>query len=83
MGTLGTVLLVVLGVLALVFGVLVFTLDSMARVTFSLLASLVCVGGVTAVLGLPYLGVVIVLMMVMEMVLMAVFMVAYMMKEQP
>lgn len=79
MGTLGTVLLVVLGVLALVFGVLVFTLDSMARVTFSLLASLVCVGGVTAVLGLPYLGVVIVLMMVMEMVIMAVFMIAYMM----
>ncbi|MCX2928017.1 NADH-quinone oxidoreductase subunit J [Streptomyces sp. NEAU-W12] len=75
----GTVLLWVLGPLALVFGVLVFTLDSMARVTFALLASLVCVGGVVTVLGLPYLGVVIVLMMVMEMVIMAVFMIAYMM----
>ncbi|MFD5374772.1 NADH-quinone oxidoreductase subunit J [Streptomyces griseoincarnatus] len=79
MGTTDTVLLVALGVLAQVFGVLVFTLNSMARVTFSLLASLACVGGVTAVLGLPYLGVVIVLMMVMEMVIMAVFMIAYMM----
>ncbi|WP_345595514.1 NADH-quinone oxidoreductase subunit J [Streptomyces marokkonensis] len=74
-----TVLLVVLGVLALTGGVLVFTLNSMARVTFALLASLVCVGGVAAVLGLPYLGVVIVLMMVMEMLIMAVFMIAYMM----
>ncbi|MBP0456061.1 NADH-quinone oxidoreductase subunit J family protein [Streptomyces montanisoli] len=74
-----TVLLVFLGVPALVFGVLVFTLNSMARVTFALLASLVCVGGVVTVLGLPYLGMVIVLMMVMEMVIMAVFMIAYMM----
>ncbi|MCH0542460.1 NADH-quinone oxidoreductase subunit J [Streptomyces sp. MUM 203J] len=79
MDTNGTVLLLVLGVSAVAFGVLVFTLDSMARVTFALMASLVCVGGVTTVLGLPYLGVVIVLMMVMEMVIMAVFMIAYMM----
>ncbi|MFG2682097.1 NADH-quinone oxidoreductase subunit J [Streptomyces sp. NPDC048392] len=73
------VLLWVLGVLALACGVLVFTLNSMARVTFALLGSLVCVGGVVTVLGLPYLGVVIVLMMVMEMVIMAVFMIAFMM----
>ncbi|MFD3959689.1 MULTISPECIES: NADH-quinone oxidoreductase subunit J family protein [Streptomyces] len=79
MGTTAAVLLWTLGVLALVGGVLVFTLNSMARVTFALLGSLVCVGGVVTVLGLPYLGVVIVLMMVMEMVIMAVFMIAYMM----
>ncbi|MCG7522931.1 NADH-quinone oxidoreductase subunit J [Streptomyces sp. OfavH-34-F] len=79
MSTSDLVLLGVLGALALAGGVLVFTLNSMARVTFSLLASLACVGGVVAVLGLPYLGVVIVLMMVMEMVIMAVFMIAYMM----
>ncbi|MFI2412079.1 NADH-quinone oxidoreductase subunit J [Streptomyces sp. NPDC018947] len=72
-------LLTLLGVLAPAGGVLVFTLNSMARVTFSLLASLCCVGGVVTVLGLPYLGVVIVLMMVMEMLIMAVFMIAYMM----
>ncbi|MFE3637856.1 NADH-quinone oxidoreductase subunit J [Streptomyces sp. NPDC059168] len=79
MSTTDLVLLAVLGVLALVGGVLVFILGSMARVTFCLLVSLVCVGGVVTVLGLPYLGVVIVLMMVMEMVIMAVFMIAYMM----
>lgn len=73
------VLFAVLAVLALAGGILVFTLNSMARVTFALLASLVCVGGEVVVLGLPYLGVVIVLMMVMEMVIMAVFMIAYMM----
>ncbi len=38
-GPLDTVLLVALGVLALVFGALVFTLNSMARVTFALLAA--------------------------------------------
>lgn len=76
---LSTVLFAVLGVLALVCGALVFRVDSMARATFALLASLVCVGGEVVVLGLPYLGVVVVLMMVMEMVIMAVFMVAYMM----
>ncbi|WP_236246055.1 NADH-quinone oxidoreductase subunit J [Streptomyces sp. CC210A] len=64
---------------ALVFGFLVFRLQSMARVTFALLASLACAGGEVVLLGLPYLGVVIVLMMIMEMVVMAVFMIAYMM----
>ncbi|MGY1439782.1 NADH-quinone oxidoreductase subunit J [Streptomyces reniochalinae] len=68
-----------LGVVALACAVAVFVCDSMARATFALLGSLVCVGGVVLVLGLPYLGVVIVLMMVMEMVVMAVFMIAYMM----
>ncbi|WP_316740858.1 NADH-quinone oxidoreductase subunit J [Streptomyces sp. MK7] len=79
MSTTDFVLLGVLGVLAPAGGALVFTLNSMARVTFALLASLCCVGGVVTVLGLRYLGVVIVLMMVMEMVIMVVFMIAYMM----
>ncbi|MFV0132866.1 NADH-quinone oxidoreductase subunit J [Streptomyces sp. HMX87] len=74
-----TALFAVLAVLALVSAFLVFRLDSMARVTFALLASLCCVGGLVILLGLPYLGVVVVLMMVMEMVIMAVFMIAYMM----
>lgn len=73
------VLFWVLGVLALVAAFLVFRLNSMARVTFALLASLCLVGGEVVLLGLPYLGVVVILMMVMEMVIMAVFMVAYMM----
>ncbi|SDK22331.1 NADH:ubiquinone oxidoreductase subunit 6 (chain J) [Actinopolyspora mzabensis] len=67
------------GVSAVVFGFLVFRLDSMARVTFALLASFVFVACEVLLLGLSYLGVVIVLMMVMEMVIMAVFMIMYMM----
>ncbi|QFY14501.1 NADH:ubiquinone oxidoreductase subunit J [Nonomuraea phyllanthi] len=69
----------VLAVPALAGGVLVFRCGSMARATFALLSSLICVGGEVVLLGLPYLGVVIILMMVMEMVVMAVFMIAYMM----
>jgi NADH-quinone oxidoreductase subunit J len=64
---------------ALVFGALVFRLDSMAQVTFALLASFLAVAGLVLLLGLGYLGVVIALMMVIEMVIMAVFMVMYMM----
>ncbi|MEV4477373.1 NADH-quinone oxidoreductase subunit J [Nonomuraea sp. NPDC049504] len=64
---------------ALAGGALVFRVNSMARATFALLAALICVGGELVLLGLPYLGLVVVLMMVMEMLIMAVFMVAYMM----
>jgi NADH:ubiquinone oxidoreductase subunit 6 (subunit J) len=78
-GAVSGVLAGVLAVLALAGAVLVFCLNSMARVTFALLASLCCAGGEVILLGLPYLGVVVVLMMVMEMVIMAVFMIAYMM----
>jgi len=73
------VLFWVLAVAALVFGFLVFRLDSMAQVTFALLASFLAVAGLVLLLGLNYLGVVIVLMMVIEMVIMAVFMIMYMM----
>jgi NADH:ubiquinone oxidoreductase subunit 6 (subunit J) len=69
----------VLAVLAVVCAVLVFRLASMARVTFALLAVFLFIGGELILLGLSYLGVVVILMMVMEMVVMAVFMVAYMM----
>ncbi|MBD0420099.1 NADH-quinone oxidoreductase subunit J [Streptomyces sp. TRM S81-3] len=66
-------------VLAVGCGALVFRFDSMARATFSLLASLLCTGGLVVLLGLDYLGVVVVLMMTLEMSVMAVFMVMYMM----
>lgn len=69
----------VLAVTALVFGFLVFWLNSMAQVTFALLASFLAVAGLVLLLGLSYLGVVIALMMVIEMVVMAVFMIMYMM----
>ena len=69
----------VLAVAAVVFGFLVFRLGSMARVTFALLASFLAVAGLVLLLGLNYLGVVIVLMMIIEMVIMAVFMIMFMM----
>jgi NADH-quinone oxidoreductase subunit J len=69
----------VLALAALVSGFLVFRLNSMARVTFALLASFLAVAGLVLLLGLAYLGAVIALMMVLEMVIMAVFMIMYMM----
>ncbi|WP_151477416.1 NADH-quinone oxidoreductase subunit J [Streptomyces albicerus] len=68
-----------LAVLAVASGVMVFRFDSMARATFSLLTSLLCVAGEVLLLGMDYLGIVIVLMMTIEMAIMAVFMIMYMM----
>ena len=73
------VLFWVFGIGAVVTGFMVFRLDSMAQVTFALLASFLFVAGEVVLLGLGYLGIVIILMMVMEMVIMAVFMIMYMM----
>lgn len=70
---------VVLAVAAVVCAVQVFRFDSMARATYALLGALLCVGGEVLLLGLDYLGVVIVLMMTIEMALMGVFMVMFMM----
>ncbi|MES9542831.1 NADH-quinone oxidoreductase subunit J [Actinomadura sp. NPDC000600] len=69
----------VLAVAAVGAGVTVFVVDSMARATFALLASFLCVGGELLLIDLHYLGVLVVLMMIMEMLVMAVFMVMYMM----
>ncbi len=73
------VLFWVLAVAAVVFGLLVFRLDSMAQVTFALLASFLAVAGLVLLVGLSYLGAVIILMMIIEMVIMAIFMIMYMM----
>jgi NADH-quinone oxidoreductase subunit J len=73
------VLFWVLAAAAVLFGFGVFRLNSMAQVTFALLASFLAVAGLVLLLGLGYLGVVIALMMVIEMVVMAVFMIMYMM----
>ncbi|MET8336861.1 NADH-quinone oxidoreductase subunit J [Streptosporangium canum] len=77
--TLQSVAFWVLAVLSVASGVAVFVVDSMARATFALLASLVGVGLIFLLIDLSYLGVLIVLMMVMEMTVMAVFMIMYMM----
>lgn len=76
---LSDVLAWVLALCAVVAGALVFRFDSMARATFALLAALLCVAGEVLLLGLEYLGVVIVLMMTIEMAVMAVFMIMFMM----
>lgn len=64
---------------SVVTGILVFRVDSMARATFSLLASFVFAGLTILLLELTYLGVLAILMMIMEMVIMVVFMIMYMM----
>ncbi len=64
---------------AVVTGVAVFRVDSMARATFALLASFVFAATPLLLLGLSYLGVLVILMMIMEMVVMAVFMIMLMM----
>jgi NADH-quinone oxidoreductase subunit J len=69
----------VLGVLAVVSGILVFRVNSMARATFLLLASFLCVGGELLLLGSDFLGGILVLMLTGEMVIMAVFMIMFMM----
>ncbi|MFD1934314.1 MULTISPECIES: NADH-quinone oxidoreductase subunit J [Nonomuraea] len=69
----------VLAVASVGFGVTVFVVDSMARATFALLASFLCVGLTFLLIDLAYLGVLTILMMVMEMMIMAVFMIMFMM----
>lgn len=67
-----------LAVLAVAAGVEVFRVDSMARATYALAVSFVAVGLALLLVGLDYIGVVVVLMMVMEMAVMAVYMVMFM-----
>jgi NADH-quinone oxidoreductase subunit J len=67
-----------LAAVAVVSAVLVFVVDSMARATYALALSFVAVGFVVVMLHQSYLGIVTVLMMLMEMAVMAVYMVMYM-----
>ncbi|MEG3613614.1 NADH-quinone oxidoreductase subunit J [Isoptericola haloaureus] len=71
--------LAALGAVAVCTGVLVFVVDSMARATFSLLASFLATGAALLVMDLAYLGLLTVLMMTIEMAIMAVFMIMLMM----
>lgn len=57
----------------------VFRVDSMIRATFALMFSFIAVGGVGVVLSMPYIGVATVFMMAVEMMVMGIFMVAFMM----
>ena len=68
----------VLAGVAVASGVVVFVVDSMARATYALAASFVAVGVQVVLLGLDYVGVIVVLMMIMEMAIMAVYMIMFM-----
>ena len=57
----------------------VFRTDSMVRASFSLMLSFICVGGIMLLLSAPYLGIATVFMMAVEMMVMALFMVMFMM----
>ena len=65
--------------LALFTGWRVFRTDSMVRAAFFLLASFLSVAAVILMLGAEFIGAIMILMMTGEMVIMAVFMVMFMM----
>ncbi len=67
-----------LAVVAVLSGAYVFVVDSMARATYALAVSFVAVGAALLLMRLDYVGLVTVLMMVMEMAVMAVYMVMFM-----
>jgi len=67
-----------LAVIAIAAGAAVFWVDSMARATYALASSFIAVGVVVVLLQQNYIGVVTILMMVMEMAVMAVYMVMFM-----
>ena len=67
-----------LGLVAVLSGAAVFYVDSMARATYALALSFIAVGLQALFLQQNYVGVVIILMMVMEMAVMAVYMVMFM-----
>ncbi|MDY6999689.1 MAG: NADH-quinone oxidoreductase subunit J [Actinomycetota bacterium] len=68
----------VTAVVAVAAGAAVFWVDSMARATYALAASFVAVGVAVLLLQQNYIGVIVILMMVMEMAVMAVYMVMFM-----
>lgn len=69
----------VFAVAAVVSGYQVFRTDSMVRATFLLLASFLNVGAVLVLMQAEYLGVALWFMMTVEMIVMALFMVMFMM----
>lgn len=74
-----TLLLWLFGLGAIVSGLQVFRTDSMVRASFLLLLSFVAVGAMMLLLNAPYLGLATIFMMAVEMMVMALFMVMFMM----
>ena len=68
----------VAAVIAVAAGAAVFIVNSMARATYALAVSFVAVGVAILLLQQNYIGIITILMMVMEMAVMAVYMVMFM-----
>ena len=68
-----------LSIVAVVSGWRVFRTDSMVRASFLLLLSFIAVAGIMLLLAAPYLGIATIFMMAVEMMVMALFMVMFMM----
>ncbi|MEO8080684.1 MAG: NADH-quinone oxidoreductase subunit J [Caldimonas sp.] len=68
-----------LSIVGVVSGWRVFQTDSMVRASFLLLLSFTAVAGIMLLLAAPYLGVATIFMMAVEMMVMALFMVMFMM----
>ena len=69
----------VLSAIAIVSGWRVFATDSMVRASFLLLLSFTAVGLIILMLAAPYIGIATIFMMAVEMMVMALFMVMFMM----
>ncbi len=69
----------VLAAVAVLAGWRVFRTDSMVRASFLLLVSFIAVAAIMLLLAAPYIGVATIFMMAVEMMAMALFMVAFMM----
>lgn len=67
-----------LAVTAVISGIAVFRVDSMARATYALAVSFVAVGLALLLVDLDYVGLITILMMVMEMAVMGVYMIMFM-----
>ncbi len=67
-----------MALVAVLAGAAVFWVNSMARATYALALSFIAVGVAALLLRQDYVGVVVILMMVMEMAVMAVYMVMFM-----
>lgn len=70
---------VVLAAIAVLAGWRVFVTDSMVGASFLLLISFIAVAGIMLLLAAPYIGLATIFMMAVEMMVMALFMVAFMM----
>ncbi|MCX2721640.1 NADH-quinone oxidoreductase subunit J [Roseibium salinum] len=76
---LSDILFVILSAIAIVSGWRVFATDSMVRASFLLLTSFIAAGLMMVMLAAPYIGIATVFMMAVEMMVMALFMVMFMM----